>query len=58
MIRVRKETGGSSLSITKNWETLIEQTHRKVEENLELRKIKRKKQFVSIHQFKWKEIGW
>ena len=39
-IRVKKETEGLLLTITKNWETLIELTHRKAEETLEFKKIK------------------
>ena len=40
MIQPQNETEDSSLSITKNCETLIEQTHRKPEETLEFKKIK------------------
>ena len=40
MIRTKNETEDLLLSITKNCETLIEQTHRKPEETLEVKKIK------------------
>ena len=40
MIRPKNETKGLLLSITKNCETLIEQTHRKAEETLEFKMIK------------------
>ena len=40
MIRVKHETEGLLLSITKNCETLIDQTHRKAEETLEFKMIK------------------
>ena len=38
MIRPKNETENLLLSITNNCETLIEQTHRKAEETLELKK--------------------
>ena len=45
MIRPRNETEDLLLSITKNCETLIEQTHRKPEETLEFKMIKSKETF-------------
>ena len=40
MIRPKIETEDFLLSITKNCETLIEQTHRKAEETLEFKMVK------------------
>ena len=40
MIRPKNETEGLSLSVTKNCETLIEQTHKKLEETLDFKRIK------------------
>ena len=40
MIRPKNETEDLLVSITKNCETLIEQTHRKTEETLEFKMIK------------------
>ena len=45
MIRPKNETEDLLLSITKNCETLIEQTHRKPEETLEYKMIKPKETF-------------
>ena len=45
MIRPKNETEGLLLSITKNCETLIEQTHRKAEETLEDRLTKSREVF-------------
>ena len=45
MIRPKNETEELLLSITKNCETLIEQTHRKAEETLELKMIKPRETF-------------
>ena len=45
MIRPKNETEDSLLSLTKNCETLIEQTHRKTEETLEFKMIKPKETF-------------
>ena len=45
MIRPRNETEDLLLSITKNCETLIEQTHRKAEETLEFKMIKPRETF-------------
>ena len=45
MIRPKNETEVLLLSITKNCETLIEQTHRKAEETLEFKMIQSKQTF-------------
>ena len=45
VIRPNNETEGFLLSITKNCETLIEQTHRKAEETLEFKMIKARETF-------------
>ena len=45
MIRPKNETVDFLLSITENCETLIEQTHRKAEETIELKIIKRRETF-------------
>ena len=45
MIRPKNETEDLLLSITKNCETLIEQTHRKAEETLEFKMIKTRETF-------------
>ena len=45
MIRPKNETENLLLSITKNCETLIEQTHRKAEETLEFKMIKPRETF-------------
>ena len=45
MIRPKNETEDLLLSITKNCETIIKQTHRKPEETLEFKKIKPKEMF-------------
>ena len=45
MIRPKNETQDLLLSITKNYQTLIEQTHRKAEETLEFKKIRSKQTF-------------
>ena len=44
-IRPKNETEDLLLSITKNCETLIQQTHRKLEETLELKMIKPRQAF-------------
>ena len=52
MIRPKKETKKLLLSITKNCQTLIEQTHKKPEETLEFNMIKSRETFhfkQSIH---------
>ena len=45
MIRPKTETEDLLLSITKNCQTLIEQTHRKAEETLDFKMIKSKETF-------------
>ena len=45
MIRAKNEIEDILLSISKNWETLIEQTHRKPEETLEFKLTKPKETF-------------
>ena len=45
MIRPKKETEDLLLAITKNCETLIEQTHRKAEETLEFKMNKSRETF-------------
>ena len=45
MIRPKNQTENLLLSITKNFETLIEQTHRKAEETLEFKMIKSRETF-------------
>ena len=45
MIRPKNETGDLLLSINKNCQTLIEQTHRKTEETLEIKMTKPKETF-------------
>ena len=45
MIRPKNETEDLLLSITKNCETLIQQTHRKAEETLEFKMIKPRETF-------------
>ena len=48
MIRPKNETENLLLSITKNCETLIEQTHRKADETLEFKKNKSREIFHFI----------
>ena len=57
MIKPKNETEDLLLSITKNCETLIEQTHTKPQETLEFKMVKPRKHFISNHQFKSKETG-
>ena len=57
MIRPKTETEDILLSITKNCQTLVHQTHRKPEETLEFKMTKPKKRFISNHQFTLKETG-
>ena len=45
------------LSVTKNCEMPIQQTHRKAEETLEFKKTKPREAFFSIQQFRSKDIG-
>ena len=49
MIRPKSQTEDLLLSITKNCETLIEQTHRKPEETLEFKMLKPKETFQKIN---------
>ena len=56
MIRPKNETEDILLSITKNCETLIEQTHRKIEETLEFKMNKPRENFhftppIAIERF-------
>ena len=46
MIRPKNETEDLLLSKTKNCETLIDQTHRKAEETLEMKMIQSKQTFL------------
>ena len=58
MIRPKNETENLLIAITKNCETLTEQTHRKAEETLEFKMIKpKKKHFISNNQTKLWVIG-
>ena len=45
MIKPKNETRGLLLSITKNYETLIQQTHRKAEQTLEIELTKSRETF-------------
>ena len=45
MIQAKNETEDLLLSITKNCETRVEQTHRKAEESMEFKKIQSKQTF-------------
>ena len=56
MIRPKNETETLLLSITKNCETLIEQTHRNSEETLEFKLNKSREMFQFSHQSRLKEI--
>ena len=47
MIQSKKKTEDLLLSITKNCQTFIEQTHKKAEETLEIKLIKSKQTFDS-----------
>ena len=57
MIRPKNETEELLLSITKNFQMLIEQTHTKPKETLDLKWSNRGKHSISIHPFKLTEIG-
>ena len=48
-VRSKSETEDSFVSITKNCETLIEQTHKKSQESLELKLTNQEKFFRSNH---------
>ena len=56
IIQLKNYTEDLAPSITKNCETLIEQTHRQAEETLEFEVKNQEKHFLSIHQFKVKAI--
>ena len=49
MIQPKSETEDLLLSITKNYETLIDQTHRKAEETLEFKMIQRNISFQTTN---------
>ena len=55
MIRPKNETEDLLLSMTKNCETLIEQTHRKAEETLEFKMNKSRETFHFKPSFQIKE---
>ena len=57
MVKPKNETEDLLLSITKNCETLIEQTHRKPEETLEFKMANQEKPFISTHLFRLGKIG-
>ena len=57
MIRPKNQTEDLLLSVTKNCEMLIEQTHRKPEETLEFKTIKPREIILIHHQSRLKEIG-
>ena len=57
MVQPKNQTQDLLLSITKNCEKLVEQTHRKPEETLEFKMIKSKKHFILTYQYKLKETG-
>ena len=57
MIRPRNETDDLILSITKNCETIIKQTHTKAQEALESNLPLQKKLFLSNHQSDLKDLG-
>ena len=56
MIKPKNQTEDLLLSITKNCETLIEQTQTKPQETLEFKISNQEKHFISNHQFKLMEI--
>ena len=60
MIRPKNETEDLLLSITKNCETLIKQTHRKAEETLEFKMNKPKEtfHFNPPIQNQWRADDW
>ena len=57
MIRPKNGTEDLLLTITKNCEMLIEQTHRKLEQTLEFKITTPRETFHSIHQIKLKVNG-
>ena len=60
MIRPKTQTEDLLLSITKNCETLIKQTHRKAEETVEfkMKKIKRNYSFQTINSSQRRLDDW
>ena len=57
MIQPKNKTEDLLLSISKNCETLIKQTHRKAQEILEFKLIKARERFFSIHLIRLKDLG-
>ena len=57
MIRSKNETEGLLISVTKNCQTLIDQTHTKPEETLEFKITKPKQTFHFILAVEVKEDG-
>ena len=57
MVGPETETEDLLLSITKNCETLVQQTHRKPEETLEFKMLKARETFHFNHRIKLKETG-
>ena len=57
MIRPKNQPEDLLLSITKNCQMLIEQTHTKPQETLEFKMIKPRETFHFNHQLKLKRIG-
>ena len=57
--RIQPKNGTEELvlSITKNCQTLIEQTNKKAEETLEFKQPNQERHFTSTHQLKVKRIG-
>ena len=58
MLRPRNETDNLLLLITKNFETLFKQTHRKPQGTLEYKHIEPKQEFFSNQQSQLKEECW
>ena len=58
MLRPRNETEDLLLSRTKNYETLIKQTHTKPQRTLEYKLIEPKQTFFSNHQSQLKDKCW
>ena len=57
MIQTKNEAEDLLLSITKNCETLIEQTHRKAEETLEFKINKPRETSHLSHRYRLKDLG-
>ena len=57
MIRPKNETENLLLSVTKNCETLIQETHTKAQETLEFKMIKPRKIFHLNPPFRLKDLG-